>query len=132
MANPISDRIEETRKRLGKCCEVDSSWDKYPEVLKQVRIAHLKCRSFLAHKDDIFDLLCSFHIDVLTLSETWLDDTVPDAEIQPAGCDFSLLRRDRNRNGGGVAIVLSSRVHYCQKCDLSSGHIESLWVELYP
>lgn len=113
---------------------VDESIEQFglPPVAFGLRVAHLNCRSFLAHKDDIFDLLCSFHIDVLTLSETWLDDTVPDAEILPAGCDFSLLRRDRNRNGGGVAIVLSSRVRYCQKCDLSSGHIESLWVELYP
>lgn len=96
-----------------------------------LRITHLNCRSFLAHKDDVFDLMCHFSINLLTLSETWLDDTVPDGEILPVWCDFS-LHQDRNCNGGGVAILLSNSVCFCQKFDLSGGHIESLWVELYP
>ena len=33
---------------------------------------HMNYCSFLAHKDDIFDLM--YNIDVLTLFETWLDD----------------------------------------------------------
>ena len=36
MASPIPDRIQDTRKRLDRCWEVDLCWDKYPEFLKQV------------------------------------------------------------------------------------------------
>ena len=39
-------------------------------------IAHLNCRSLLPHKDGLFNLLYSFHLDVLTLSETRLDDII--------------------------------------------------------
>ena len=57
---------------------------------------------------------------------------MPDAEILPVGCDILFIRKDRNHNGGGVAILLSNTVRHSQKFDLSSGSIESLWVELYP
>ena len=30
-------------------------------------IAHLNCRSFLSHKDEIVQLICTLHLDVLTL-----------------------------------------------------------------
>ena len=97
-------------------------------VAHGLRIALLNCRSLLPHKEEIFNLLCNFHLDVLTLSEIWLDDTIPDSEILPGGCDYSLIRRDRNCHGGGIAILIS---YHCQKLDLSRGEIESLWVELY-
>jgi len=45
-------------------------------------------------------------IDVMTLSETWLDKSFSDAE------DSSDLTVDRNRRGSGVAIVLSNNVCY--------------------
>ena len=73
-------------------------------VAQGLRIAHLNCQSLLPHKDEIFNLLYSFHLDVLTLSETWLDDTIPDNEILPGGCDYSLICQDKNHYGGGVAI----------------------------
>ena len=101
-------------------------------VAHGLRVAHLNCQSILPHKDEIFDLLCNFHLDVLTLSETWLDDTIPDSEILPGECDYSLIRRDRNRHGGGVAVLISNHFRHCQKLDFSTGEIESLWVELYP
>ena len=112
----------------------DDSFEQFSllPVAHGLRIAHLNCRSFLPHKEEIFDLLCNFCLDVLTLSETWLDDTIPDSGILPVGCNYSLLRRDRNRHGGGVAILISNHIRYCQKLDFSSGEIESLWIELYP
>ena len=49
----------------------------------------------------------------MALSETWLDDTVTDLEVCPCDHDLSIVRRDRNRRGGGVAMFLSSQVRYC-------------------
>ena len=45
-------------------------------------------------------------IDVLTLSETWLDSNIQDSEICLPG--FTLVRRDRegSKSGGGVAIYV--------------------------
>ena len=97
-----------------------------------MRIAHLNCRSLLSHKDDILDLTNVLHLDILSLSETWLDDTVSDDEIVPVDFGYSLFRRDRNRHGGGVAILLSNCIPFCPHLDLSGGQIESIWGELYP
>lgn len=42
--------------------------------------------------------------DVLTLNETRLGSSVLDCEVQIPGYD--IIRSDRNRNGGGVAIYI--------------------------
>ena len=74
-------------------------------------------------------MICILHLDVLTLSETWLDDTVSDGEVLPVGFNYSLYHRDRNCHGGGVVIVISSCI---PRLDLSSGQTKSIWGELYP
>jgi len=55
------------------------------------------------------------------------DDTIPDSEILPVDCGYLLFRRDRNRHGGGVVILLSNHLPYCPHPDLSGGHVESIW-----
>lgn len=41
---------------------------------------------------------------VLTLSETWLDSSVDDGEVAIEG--YTVIRRDRNRHGGGVPVYI--------------------------
>ena len=43
-------------------------------------------------------------------SETKLDSTVNDEEVEIDG--YNLMRQDRNRNGGGVACFVSNSIHY--------------------
>jgi len=86
----------------------------------------------LAHLDDVLLFIQNHSIDIMTLSETWLDDTVSDLEICPPHYGLSIVRRDRNRRGGGVAVIFSNHVHYRSCFDLSEGNVESLWVELFP
>ena len=86
----------------------------------------------MAHLDDMLLFIQSYSIDVMTLSETWLDDTVSDIEVCPPHYGLNIVRRDRNRRGGGVAIIFSNHVHFRSCFDLSEGNVESLWVELFP
>ena len=89
------------------CIDDDISADLgLPQASTGLHIAHLNCRSLLSHKNEILELINLLHLDILTLSKTWLDDTVLDGEIVPVECGYSLFRRDRNRHGGGVAILL--------------------------
>ena len=69
-------------------------------------------------------------LDIFTLSETRLDDTIGKSDICPAG--MSIFRRDQNRRGGGVAIIISSTLHFALRPDLNTNSIESLWLEIYP
>ena len=43
-------------------------------------------------------------IDVFSINETWLDNTVSDGEI--AIQDFQVFRADRDRRGGGTLLYV--------------------------
>ena len=49
--------------------------------------------------EEISQLLLITKLDLLCICETWLDDTIQDSEIHVDG--FSVVRKDRNRHGGG-------------------------------
>ena len=54
---------------------------------------------------DHLKLLASAHSPhIIAITETWLDDTISDRELAIPG--YHLLRRDRDRHGGGVAIFI--------------------------
>ena len=56
----------------------------------------------------VSDLLCetlSHSPDVIAIQETWLDDSIQDSALILN--NFSIVRRDRNSRGGGVAFYLS-------------------------
>lgn len=97
-----------------------------------LKIAHLNIRS-LRHKVDSLQLegINNKTVDILTLSETWLDSTVEDSEIALPG--FNCVRKDRTglKEGyGGVAIYLHERLPYRVREDVNSGDNECLWIEI--
>ncbi len=64
-----------------------------------------RLRSLSSTVCEIQDMLVNNNVDLLALCETWLDKSVPDGEVCSQG--YSIHRVDRNRNGGGVAIIPS-------------------------
>ena len=48
------------------------------------------------------------HYDVIAFSETWLNDTVADSELEFGFADHTWFRRDRGSLGGGVACAVRS------------------------
>ena len=71
-----------------------------------------KCFIFTIYQNYTLALRSST-IDILTLSETHLDDTVSDGEIAIDG--FNCIRRDRNRSGGGVLVYIRDNIHFTVK-----------------
>lgn len=71
-----------------------------------VKIAHQNVRSLKNKLPDILKILNEDKIDVMCLSETWLQQD----EIVPALNNFSLFRSDRITRGGGVAIFCKSNL----------------------
>ena len=43
---------------------------------------------------------------------------------------YDIVRNDRNRNGGGVAIYIRSVINYQERHDLEDEHLESITVEI--
>ena len=67
---------------------------------------------------------------VFAATETWLDSSVTDGEIRIPG--FNIVRRDRNRNGGGVALFIRDNIPFNRRPDLDVDDLEATWIELLP
>ena len=72
------------------------------------------------------------NIDVLILTETKLDDTIPDNMIRiegyhdPVRCD----RLKIGRNGGGTLVYIAEHLVFEQKKELQLEYFEHLWVDI--
>ena len=95
-----------------------------------IKVAHLNVRTLLSNIDEIRLLLSSHNIHILCVNETRLDTSISDQEIHVDG--FSVLRKDRNRSGGGVAVFVSNSISYSVKDNLSVDQLEMVWLEAKP
>ena len=94
-----------------------------------LQIVHLNAWSLIHHFDDIACLVSSVHPDILAVSETWLNSSVGDGEVHIPG--YCLLRCDRSRCGGGVAIYFAVHLSCCiLSHGPSSSGVEYLWVSI--
>lgn len=68
-------------------------------------------------------------INILTISETWLSESIADSEISIPG--YLLFRKDRATHGGGVAVYVRNDLSVIRRFDLELLTIESLWLEIF-
>jgi hypothetical protein len=119
---------------LLQCGDIERNPGPAPPAVKKPKtdfltVIHVNTRSLLKHFDDIAALAVTERPHFLVLSETWLDDSVPDAQVHLAG--YRLLRCDRNRCGGGVAVFCVESLH-CSllSCGVTSSGAEFLWISV--
>ena len=75
----------------------------------------LKCvlcnaRSISNKLDCLQLLLQTFCVDIMLITESWLDNTIPNS-LLTSDTDFKCFRKDRDRNGGGVCILVKSFIN---------------------
>ena len=71
--------------------------------------------SYVSNLQLLQDLTYGFHLDIVCLTETWLNKSISDFEILPTGYD--IYRKDRqSRTGGGVLIAIKSSLCSSQVC----------------
>ena len=110
----------EVSDSMSQCGSIDLPCLSSPAGL---RVAILNCRSLLSVADEVYELFVHQNVDILAVTETWLDSSIADSEIFPYMSSVKLVRRDRNCHGGGVAFLLSTKVKYVIRSDLCEGHI---------
>ena len=72
-------------------------------------------------------LLCKF--DMIAITETHLDKTVPDSALDISG--MKLLRLDRKgRKGGGCALYFAEYLQATQRKDLHFDSLEGIWLHV--
>ena len=93
-----------------------------------LKIGHLNIRSINNKKDEVHAFLKESPYDILSLSETWLDENTP-----TAACSidhYAFERKDRKSHGGGVGCYLKEDIKYTRRYDLESDSLECMWLEL--
>ena len=65
---------------------------------------------------------------VISLSETWLDNSITPNEIHIPGC--SIERKDRDRQGGGVCICINDNLSYNARKDIHDENLEGIWIDV--
>ena len=68
--------------------------------------------------------------DVVTLTETHLDSHVNDDELKLDSFSKKIIRKDRNRSGGGLLIYVKDYLIVQRKPELENYIDETLWVEI--
>ena len=73
-------------------------------------------------------MLSDNHFDNLKINETKIDSSILDAEIHID--NYTIVRFDRNRFGGGVAIYIKNNIPYTERKDLVPDYLEMTCVEI--
>ena len=71
------------------------------------------------------------NIDILSLTETWLDHSVADCLISIPGYQRPFKRDRQGRRGGGVAIYCANHISARRRLDLEDNYNESVWIECF-
>ena len=100
----------------------------YPK-LKGSAIGHLNIASLYKHIEELRIFVKNQTYDLLTINETRLDYTIDNNEVD-IPC-YNLIRKDRNRNGGGVAIYARDTIPYTGCNFLLPGDVEAICIEIY-
>ena len=96
--------------------------------LRGLKIASLNINSLLRHVDELRLMLSDSEIDVFDINESKIDNTVKDSEISIPG--YNMIRRDRNRFGGGVVVYIREIHSFCERKDLNSDDLEMICIEI--
>ena len=78
----------------------------YYTTQHDIKFAHINIRSLRNKIHEIHTILSTHDIHVLSINETWLDDSISDAALQIPG--YTLYRQDRTSRGGGVCFYVET------------------------
>ena len=65
---------------------------------------------------------------MLDINESKLDDTISDTEVYIPG--YIIIRKDRSRSGGGVALYIRENLSYTNRIELVPENLEMVCVEI--
>ena len=114
--------------RVRRCNPVETNKVTKPMLPK---FALINARSLLPKVDELIANLSVHTVNLVAVTETWLNDDIEDNLVSISG--YNIFRRDRPyRRGGGVCVYLSEHIHAKRRTDLESDNFECLWLWLRP
>ena len=109
-------------------CSGDVEVNPGPDKIRLLRLCHINIRSLCKEKIRALKVF-SGQYDVITLSETHLDPLGVYDHLKLDGY-HDILRRDRKKGGGGVAIFIRECIPFKRRQDFEANNVEALWVQL--
>ena len=92
------------------------------------KLASLNINKLTTHIDELRIFLAHNEIDILSINETKLNETISD-EVNILGYD--IVRRDRTTDGGGgVCFYVKKSVNFTVRNDLNMETLENLCLEI--
>ena len=95
---------------------------------KGFKVAHLNIASIPMHLDELKVLMKDKPVDVLSINETRLDDTIDNEEVRIPG--YNIFCKDRFRNGGGVALYIREVFNVSERTKLVPSYLEAVCIEV--
>ena len=105
-----------------------------PIDIQKFKIVHYNIESITANGriEALSDICKTLNISVLVLTETHLDETIPNNIITLSGY-HEPIRHDRTNNGrygGGCMVYVSESLTFKQQHNKQSRHYEHIWVDV--
>ena len=97
-------------------------------VTRGFKIASINLASLYKNIDQLRIYMLSKTVDILAINETRLDSSIQNGEVSIPG--YTLERKDRNRNGGGVALYIRDSINYKRLIDLPDDNIELISIQV--
>lgn len=96
--------------------------------LKGFRVGHLNITSLTKHIDQLRIYLHDETFEISSINESRLDSNIDDCLVKIKG--YNIVRKDRNRDGGGVAIYYRNHLNVIIRDDLIHDELESICLEI--
>ncbi|KAK3094860.1 hypothetical protein FSP39_007176 [Pinctada imbricata] len=124
-SNPGPSNVNSSDSTLSLSSNDTSAFSK--DINRFLALLHLNIQSFKPKLDVINAELK--HFDILSFTESWLNDSILDTEILLDNFDPP-FRKDRNdKPGGGVLVFCKDYLCSKRRNDLEINGIECLWIE---
>ena len=99
------------------------------DVVKSLNACHVNIRSLSRAKLRAIQCSLANIYDVITVSETHLHPGLPDNAFALSGY-HDIIRKDRNAQGGGVAIYIKNTICFKRLYQIETDDLEAIWVQL--
>ena len=97
--------------------------------VKGLHFLHLNVRSILNKISEFRILFKRKRLSIIAFTETWLNNSINDEEIEIDG--YKIIRHDRSSgSGGGVCFYIRNDIAFNIMDAISTGDTESLWINL--
>ena len=94
---------------------------------RYLKLGNLNIRSLTNKIEQLQVFVNKYDFDIFSVNETWLDESIADNDIKILG--YSIIRKDRNRHGGGVCFYVKECLNYHVHYDIGNA-IESVWISV--